>query len=400
MLKIAWRNVLRNKRRSLLSLLIIVIGVTVLFLVKGYITSTYAGLKMMSVAQYGNLQIAKEGYWDNRDNQRHLLTESEIAEIKGILAENEDIIDYTTELSISGILGTEKGSTIVSGIGVEPGSSQRQNIIIKNGTNLFAGDKSRILLGEGIMKKLNLKVDEWVSIMATTIDGAYNAGSLQVTGSFSMGNADADNFYIMLPISFAQNLLNTDGVDKFIVNLKDTEMTTATVNWLKNRFDEMGLRVEIKSWSDLAAYYHQVRGLYEIIFFFLSTVIFILVFLSILEIMSMAFFERMEEIGTIRAIGTKRHQVFLLLIQEGLILGILGGLIGIASGWGVGYLINQLHVTYTPPSMSEPVRLYVALVISNGFIPFFIVVISAVLSALYPAIKASRLNIVEMLRHV
>ncbi|MDI3546357.1 MAG: putative transport system permease protein [Halanaerobiales bacterium] len=93
MLKIAWRNVLRNKRRSLLSLLIIVIGVTVLFLVKGYIISTYAGLKMMSVAQYGNLQIAKEGYWDNRDNQRHLLTESEIAEIKGILAENEDIID-------------------------------------------------------------------------------------------------------------------------------------------------------------------------------------------------------------------------------------------------------------------------------------------------------------------
>ncbi|MDI3546358.1 MAG: putative transport system permease protein [Halanaerobiales bacterium] len=139
------------------------------------------------------------------------------------------------------------------------------------------------------MKKLNLKVDEWVSIMATTIDGAYNAGSLQVTGSFSMGNADADNFYIMLPISFAQNLLNTDGVDKFIVNLKDTEMTTATVNWLKNRFDEMGLRVEIKSWSDLAAYYHQVRGLYEIIFFFLSTVIFILVFLSILGIMSMTF---------------------------------------------------------------------------------------------------------------
>ncbi|HBR33699.1 MAG TPA: hypothetical protein DD734_03630, partial [Firmicutes bacterium] len=222
---------LRNKRRSLLCIIIIFISVTVLFLVKGYITGTFEGLTMMSVMQYGNLQIAKPGYWENTDHERQLLSGEEIAKIKAILGENADVTGISTELAVYGIIGTEEASTIVSGSGIEPGSSQSQNITLVSGTNLFEGDVDRVLLGKGVMQKLKLEEDEWVSLMATTLDGAYNAGNLQVSGAFSVGNSDADNVYIMLPLSYAQSMLNTDGADKIVVNLAETEATAATISW-------------------------------------------------------------------------------------------------------------------------------------------------------------------------
>ncbi len=398
MLKVAWRSILRNRRRSLLSLLIIIFGVTVLFLVKGYIAATYDGLKMISISRNGHFQIARRGYWGNQGKKESLLSKEETGFIKEVL-EEEEITNYTTRLKLSGLIGTENGSVIVSGTGIEPGSSQNQNIMIEKGTNLFAGDRNRVLLGRGIMQEMGLEIGEWVSIMATTTGGAYNADNLLVTGSFTTGNNEADSHYIYLPIDSVRNILNTGGIDKFIVRINDTGKTSRVISRLKSRFEGSGLEVEIKSWLDLADMYHQVKGLYDTIFFFLSLVIFMLVFFSILEIMSMAFFERIKEIGTIRAVGTSRSQVFIQLLEEAIILGITGGIVGIAAGWTAGYFLNQLNISYTPPNMSSPVPLYFELVLADGFIPLIIVLISTAFSAFYPAFKASRTKIVEMLRY-
>jgi putative ABC transport system permease protein len=398
MLKIAWRNVRRNKRRSLLSLLIISIGVAVLFLVNGYIRETFEGLKFMAVSQYGNLQIAAENFWDN-DNQRHLLSKTDLEKVEGLLASRPEVQSYTRVLGVNGIIGTEKNSTVIAGSGIEPGNDQGQNIMITSGINLFPDDIDKVLLGKGVMQKLGVEEGEWVSLMTTTLDGAYNAGSLQVSGSFTVGNSEADNVYINLPVAYAQSLLNTDGVDKVVVGLKDIKDTDSTAAWLREQFISNGLELEIKTWFDLAEFYKQVRGLYEIIFHFMAIVIFFLVLTSVLEIMSMAFFERMNEIGTIRSIGTKRHQIFSMLTLEGLITGITGGLIGLLAGYGVGRFINQLHLTYAAPSLSEPVPLSFNLALTNGIFPFVVVVSATLVSAFYPAVKASRLNIVEILRH-
>jgi putative ABC transport system permease protein len=398
MLKIAWRNVRRNKRRSLLSLLIISIGVAVLFLVNGYIRETFEGLKFMAVSQYGNLQIAAENFWDN-DNQRHLLSKTDLEKVERLLASRPEVQSYTRVLGVNGIIGTEKNSTVIAGSGIEPGNDQGRNIMITSGINLFPDDIDKVLLGKGVMQKLGVEEGEWVSLMTTTLDGAYNAGSLQVSGSFTTGNSEADNVYINLPVAYAQSLLNTDGVDKVVVGLKDIKDTDSTAAWLREQFSNIGLDLEIKTWFDLAEFYKQVRGLYEIIFHFMAIVIFFLVLTSVLEIMSMAFFERMNEIGTIRSIGTKRHQIFSMLTLEGLITGITGGLIGLLAGYGVGRFINQLHLTYAAPSLSEPVPLSFNLALTNGIFPFVVVVSATLVSAFYPAVKASRLNIVEILRH-
>jgi putative ABC transport system permease protein len=396
--KIAWRNIRRNKRRSFLSLLIISIGVGVLFLVNGYIAQTFEGLKGMAVAQYGNLQIAAEHFWDN-DNQRHLLRRSDLKKVGQLLTVGKEVRSYTTSLGVNGIVGTEKVSTIAVGEGIEPGNSQMQNIMITSGTKILPGDIDKMLVGKGVMQKLGVKEGEWLSLMTTTLDGAYNAGSFQVSGSFSTGSTEADNVYVYLPVNATQSLLNTDGVDKVIVSLKNIQSTGSTAAWLKKQFAKNQLKLEIKTWSDLAQFYHQVRSLYEVIFYFMSIVVFFLALVSILEIMSMAFFERMNEIGTMRSIGTKRYQILALLTEEGFIIGFMGGIIGLLAGYGIGSLINQQHITYIPPSINHPVPLSFDLSLMNGIFPFIIVVLATLVSAFYPAIKASRLNIVEILRH-
>ncbi|WP_027338932.1 ABC transporter permease [Halonatronum saccharophilum] len=398
MFKIALRNILRNKRRTLLSLIIIVISTTFLFLAIGYVEDTYQGLKWMEVARNGYFQVAKEGFWDLEDSKRRLLSRDDIVKIEEIFSGEEDIRDYTPTLGLTGILGTEDNSIPVFGEGIELDSES--SIMIESGTNLFFGDRARILLGSGVKKQLNVDIDEWVSIMTTTPQGAYSARSLKVTGGFSTGSSMADNNFVIIPIGFAQEILNVDGVDKFKVTLNENAQLEEIVNNLEKDFEEAGLSVEVKSWLDLAEAYYQIKGLYDMVFLFLAVIIFVLVFFSILEIMSMSFFERMNEIGTIRAIGTRRSQVFSQLFQEALILGVIGGLLGIICGFGLGSWINGANLTYLPPDASQEVPFAINMAVKNGIIPFFLVLISTGLSALYPAFKAARLNVVETLRYV
>ncbi len=400
MFRVAWRNILRNKRRSLVSLLIIIISVVVLSLFKGYNRGTYEGLTMLSVMEYGNFQIAKEGYWSATGSSRHLISDEEINLINSILDEETEVVSTSMELAMQGIMGTEKSSTIVAATGLDLANIASENLMITSGLNLFEGDTDRVLLGQGVKDILGVEEEEWVSLMATTLDGAYNAGNLQVSGSFSYGNTDADNFFAIVPLCYAQSMLNTRGVDKYKVTLRHVGATEKVIESVRQKFAAAGLGVEIKSWLDLADFYHQVRSLYETVFFFVSLILFVLVFFSILEIVSLAFFERMREIGSIRAIGARRREVFSLLGQEGLILGLIGGILGVLVGWFAGKLINDIGITYTPPSMSQPVQVYIYQAWTNGLKPFIVVLAATLFAAIIPALKAARLNVTEVLRHL
>ena len=147
-------------------------------------------------------------------------------------------------------------------------------------------DTDKALLGKGVFDKFGAKQGDWLSIWTTDLNGDPNARNLQVSGAFSYGISDADNALIFLPLGFAQNLLKTDGVDRLIVHLTDDKFTAPTIAQLKEEFHNAGLKVEVKDWVALADYYRAIKGMLEPLFFVISLIIFILVFFSILEIMS------------------------------------------------------------------------------------------------------------------
>jgi len=399
MLKIALRNVFRNRRRSLLSLGLIALGAAILFLARAYFDDTIYQLRWAAAQRYGHLQVAASGYWESASGRRPLIDEATAARLAAILREEPEVVRFTGELSLSGLIGTEKRSVIFRAIGVEPGG-EIGGFPLDEGEGLAEGDKGEALIGTGMAEELGVGVGDYLTVMTTTIDGAYNAGALRVKGIFRWWQAEVSRQVAIVPLLFAQRMLNTDAVEKILVELQSLDNTPEVARRLAERFKEAGLPLEVRRWDELSAFYRQVRGYYGAIYSFITTAIFILVFFSILEMMTMSFFERMREIGTLRAIGAKQHEVFLIFLGEGLILGLFGALLGAGLGWGLGWLINTADLSYIPPSSTMAVPLKVRLVVGNILAPSLTALLSALVSTLYPALRAARAGVVEALRYV
>jgi len=401
MLKIALRNVFRNRRRSLLSLSLIALGAAILFLARAYFDETIYQLRWSSAHQYGHLQIAAAGYWDNGKGTgaKPLISKAMLEQIVEILRQESEVERFTTELDLSGLIGTERKSVIFRAIGVEPGR-EVGGFPLEEGAELGPGDKDKALIGTGMAENLGVKLGDYLTVMTTTIDGAYNAGALQVKGIFRWWQSEVNSQLAIVPLFFAQRMLNTAAVEKVLVELQSLEATARVAARLLGRFKAEGLPLEVKRWDELSVFYRQVRGYYGAIYSFITAAIFTLVFFSILEMMTMSFFERMREIGTLRAIGAKGPEVFLIFLSEGLFLGLFGALLGIGLGWGLGWLINSAGLSYVPPSSTMAIPLKVRLVPGNMIAPFFTALFSALVSTLYPALRAARTGVVEALRYV
>ncbi|MDI3280474.1 MAG: FtsX-like permease family protein [Bacillota bacterium] len=398
--KLAFRSILRNRRRTAVSLAVIGLGTAALFLANGYVAFTYSGLEQMSVEQTGHLQVARPEVWtETGEGERHLLDRRQQETLARILGELPEVVAYGGTLSLAGIIGTDRQSTAFVAEGIDPAFAFTP-WMLEEGTKLFPGDRERILLGRGMARALGAKPEDWLSLLCTTVEGAYNAASVQVSGTFSTGTAQGDARLAVLPLSFAQSLLNTDGIEKLIVKLDRTEATDRVAAELARRLKAAGLPLQVKTWRELSVFFKQVRTMYGAIFGFMTITIFGLVSFSVLEVMTLAFFERMRELGTAMAIGTSRGQIFAQLLSEGLLLGVFGGLLGLGLGWLMGVGLNNAHLTYTPPEMNEPVPFGVQLSLGAAFFHFLTALLSTLTSTLYPAWRAARISIVEALHHV
>ncbi len=170
---------------------------------------------------------------------------------------------------------------------------------------------------------------------------------------------------------------------------------------LERKFSQANLDLEIKTWSDLATFYHQVVQLYGSIFWVVRFIILVIVIFSIANTMTMSVFERMREIGTIRAMGTRRRGVLSLFIMEGLILGALGGALGLAFGTIAAKLLSIKGIYIpAPPTMTEGYTALINVVPKDLIFAFSLAVGTALVSSIYPAFKAARLKVVDALRYI
>jgi len=156
--------------------------------------------------------------------------------------------------------------------------------------------------------------------------------------------------------------------------------------------------LQIKSWEQLSTYYQQVSGFFDALFAFLTFAVILLVFFIVYQVLSMSFLERTREVGTIRAIGTKREQVFTMFITESVILGVLGGLIGLGLGFILAQGVNAADLGWTPPGAIREVPVELSLGLNNAYVPFLISALATLLSAMLPSIHSARIQMVEALR--
>jgi len=286
---------------------------------------------------------------------------------------------------------------------VEPEKERELGITVSivEGEDLSSEEPEEGIIGKGLAEGLGVKIDDYLTILTSTAEGALNAVDLKLRGIFRTGVKEYDDVAVMVPMELAKTLLYTENVQSIVVVLDETENTDLVADNLRKEFSQANLDLEIKTWSDLATFYHQVVQLYGGIFWVVRLIILIIVIFSIANTMTMSVFERMREIGTIRAMGTKRRGVLSLFLMEGLILGALGGALGLAFGIIAAKLLSIKGIYIPPPpTMTEGYTALINIVPKDLIFAFSLAVGTSLVSSIYPAFKAARLKVVDALRYI
>jgi putative ABC transport system permease protein len=198
----------------------------------------------------------------------------------------------------------------------------------------------QILVGRRLAETLNVRPGDIINVATGTASGAFNAASAMIVGIIRYNNITQEGQIGIVNLEFAQQLLRTQGVERIIVQLNDLDQAEAFTQELKAKLSALGIPLDARPWQKLTAFYDSIRAFWTVFAAFTTIGVFVLVFFSVLEVLTMSFLERTREVGTIRAIGTNRLQVFRIFLAEGTILGLLGGVLG-SVGWSSVGIMDQ-----------------------------------------------------------
>jgi putative ABC transport system permease protein len=408
-LTIALRSVWKNRRRSLATLLSIAVGFTAINLFGGYIQDTYTGLRDTAIHYegLGHVTVAKPGFFERGgvNPAKYLFTRAELETLRRVVESQPGVVLTTPFLGVSGLISNGKLSTIFLADGEEPENAARLRQLGSAGATVSSDalDPRRVTAGyvsDGLGSLLSIKQGDSATLLSSTLDGQTNALDLDVLGTWDTGNSATNDKLLRLPLEYVQRLLDTDGASRVVVLLKPGADADAFRARLLPILRDAGLTTEIKTWVELSVFYRQVKNLFDLIFLFLFSIVFVVVLMGIVNTLSMSVMERVREIGTLRAIGMKRGGILRLFALEGGILGLLGCLVGVVLTLVIGGVINGSNLSYIPPSSSSPVPLTVAIMPVAMLVLLALLSTVSMLAACVPARRAAQLQIVDALGHV
>jgi len=403
MFKLALRNIIRQKIHSAMTLAAVITGVIGIILAGGWVNDVFIKLgEALIHSQSGHLQVYKTGYFETgrRSPEKYLIDNpDEIAQKIQNEIGVEKFYSGMARLNFSGLLNNGRSDTPIIGEGIEPDKEAQQGtyMVLTAGRQLTDIDTFGIMLGNGVAKALQLEPGDYVTLMANTLDGALNSLDLEVVGIFQSFSNDYDARAIRIPLTAAQELLDTQSVNAIVITLNHTKHTGSIAALLKERFNQEGL--EIKTWVELNDFYEKTVELYKGQFGVLQFIILIMVALGVANSVNMSLFERTGEFGTMMALGNRSGHVFKLIISESLLLGFIGSCAGILCGVLLAVVISAIGIPMPPPPNADMGYMaQIQIVPSVLLLAFIVGLLATVLAAILPARHISRTNIVDALR--
>ncbi len=399
-LRLPLRSLLRNRRRTILSVSIIGIGTAISFFVLGFFSASEVSIQESTVQQFGTLQIAASSFWDqSAENYEYLMDETTLSSLEEVLDTEDTVTSSSPLLSFSGLLASGQTTKVVQATALIPGNETLDyNKLVVEGRGLEPSDTAAVLIGRSLADELQLQPGDVVTLTLNTVEGAFNAGPLKIAGIYAFTSGQVESLQVFMPLSYGQALLNTRGIDTLVVMLDDLNSAGAASRRIQAALDKRVPTLEVKTWDELSPFYEQLAGYFSALFGVVSLAISVLVFFIILQVLTMSFLERTREIATIRALGTKRHEVFRLFFTESLWLAVIGSLCGVVLGIVLGYVFNSIGIEWRPPGTVEPIALAVRLTLGTAWLPFLIGIMATLLSSVFPSLRSAHLQVADALR--
>jgi putative ABC transport system permease protein len=405
-LLLAFRNIFRNRRRTLMTLLMVGGGVAGLLLAGGYFAFMTHGLREDTInSGLGHLQIFTADHF-KRDEVRVLDTGIDNwRQVAASIKTGGHVRGIAPRIDFYGMVSNGTKAAGFMGSGVEPDAEKSLGFIsrIESGRDLDPKPSGEVeaLIGKEMAKSMNVGIGDGLTVLAMTSDGALNGVDVQIVGIVNSGVPERDARYLRITLPAAQRLLQSDRITNLVVGLDSTENTDQAYAEMMPLLNGLPQRMELKKWIDLATYYKQVNTMFNGIFLFMGIIVFFMVLMSSVNTLLMSMFERTREIGTMLAMGTPRIWIVALFMAEATLLGAMGAAVGLVAGNLLGALLNSsgLHMP-PPPGYSVPLPFRFRHVPVQMIGSSLLVIISLALASILPAVRASRLRIAEALSHV
>ena len=399
-LTFAWRNLLRNHRRSAVTVAIAALGTAAILLAGGFALYTYQGLAESSARSTGHLIIAKPGQFSEDEDTplQHGLDDADA--LRQRLLADPAVRQVLPRVSFSGLVSNGDKSTVMMAEGIEPDAEfavKGPFLTVKAGQVLSSGEHGMVMLGDGLARSLKATPGSGLTLLASTTEGALNALDVTVAGIFSTGIPEVDKRLVYTDVATAQRLLVTKRVSSLGVFL-DRMAATAPG---QAKWQAALPQLQVQTWVDQAPFYRSVKDLYNRIFGALGLIIGVIVVFVVANAMAMAIIERTREIGTLRALGTLPAQLVRSFALEGLLLGGLGAAIGAAATGAVTLALLLFPLQMPPPpgrSVGYPLQIAFDPTLYAATIAAMLVL--ATLASALVARRTVRRPIVAALAHV
>jgi putative ABC transport system permease protein len=404
-LQLAWRNMIRQRRRTALMGAVVAFGFAAFALAGGFIGQSFEGLKEATIKSVGQLQIVDRRAVAANEETTLEFGLHDAGRARATVARDPGVAAVLPRIDFVGLATNGTRSVPYLGVGVDPApeaATTDPGELIVSGRYLAPGDPDGVVLGTGLAAALGVKAGGAITLMATTPDGSLNAVDAVVRGLADVRIKELNDRYVSAGIGLVSRLLQSpETVSKLVVFLKPGADETVAARRLAQELSTAGYSVAVRNWRELAVFYEQVKLLYIGIFGFVGAVLVVIVILSAAIVMTMAVAERTREIGTIRALGTRPAGVLWLFLAEGIGIAVVGCVAGAVLALVIRAVLNASGIILPPPpgathGMPINVRVYPLAYLAG----LAAMAATMAIASYFPARRAARLSIVDALTHV
>jgi ABC-type lipoprotein release transport system permease subunit len=399
LIKMAFRDLGRNRRRSFFSALAVSVGLAILILMASVIGGEMgSAIESAILLQSGHIQVRQASYDENKSSLKWQDLVQDPGQIASQISALPQVKAATPRLFAGGFISAGNQSAGARIIGIDPASSANDpyRLGIISGSYLTADDSGGLLIGKPIADKLHLKAGDNVSLSVNTANGDVAEQTFAVRGIYSTNTFGFDNATIFLPLAKAQAITDTqDHASTVFVLLKNTSYTDSVASALK------GSDLKVLTWKDLnplildwETQANSYIGILYLIILAISASV-------IINTLIMSVYERTREIGILSAIGMRGGRIMSLFLAESAFLAVGGVIMGLALGVLGTYLFN-IHGFYIGgmnlTGFMVADTIFAKLTLNDMINLSILTFVVTLLAGLYPAVMASRMQPVEALR--
>jgi ABC-type lipoprotein release transport system permease subunit len=408
-LKMAWRNVWRNPRRSILTIAAVMFASLLLVFMLSFQFGAYEAMINTSVKiNTGHLQVQAKGYLDKKSMR---LVVSHPERVGGILEKIPGIEAFTYRANAFSLVSSNERTHGVLVVGVDPDKEMRVSTIkklIRSGSYLTTEDSNLALVGSLLARNLRVKTGDELTLLGQGRDGSIAATVVKIKGIFSSGIDAFDRSAIQIPLKdFQQIYAMRDGVHEVVIVgsslTRVAEIKKAVVKGLENT--ESRFAMKVLDWMEIMPGLLQSIQLDLISGLIMYLMLIIVVAFSILNTFLMVIFERTREFGVLMAIGTTPGRLTKLVLTESMILTLIGIVLGIIIGCVITLIFQSYGIEIAGASemlgqFGISGRMYPKLSLLSALSGPLLVLLITLLAALYPSLKVRRLKPVEAMTYI